>query len=276
MNRNGANFTPDFGCGHDSTTRKVRFQKGRVIAALILREMSARFGRSWGGYFWAVAEPAGGIILLSMVFSYALHRPPLGNSFMVFYATGIIPFSMYNAIASHSAAAVQSNKGLLTYPVVSALDTVLSRLLLETLNFVMIAAVLFPIIIYFDHAIVSLRPESIALAMLMAASVGLGVGTLNAVIYGFFPTWKNIWAVLTRPLFIISGVMFTFGMIPEPARSWMWFNPLVHIIGQMRMGFYGTYDGDYISHAYVFGISFSLFVVGGYLLRRHEGTLVER
>ena len=34
----------------------------RVVAALVLREMGTRFGRSSGGYLWAIAEPLGGIL----------------------------------------------------------------------------------------------------------------------------------------------------------------------------------------------------------------------
>ena len=52
-----------------------RFQRLRVIAALIIRDMSARFGRSAGGYFWALAEPLGGILLLSVAFQFALRSP---------------------------------------------------------------------------------------------------------------------------------------------------------------------------------------------------------
>ncbi|HEX9857185.1 MAG TPA: ABC transporter permease, partial [Paracoccaceae bacterium] len=239
-------------------------------------EMSARYGKSWGGYFWAVAEPAGGIGLLALVFSYALRNPPLGNSFMVFYATGIIPFFMYGAVSTSVANAVQGNRGLLVYPVVSALDTVLARLVLETLNYVMVAVVLFPFLIYFDRAVVSFDAGNMVLAMTMAVSMGLGVGTVNCVVIGFFPTWRNIWAVLNRPLFIMSGVLFTYDMVPEPLRSFLWYNPLIHVIGQARTAFYGSYEGEYISHAYLFGVAFSLFVVGAYLLRRHEGPLTER
>lgn len=271
-----ANALADADAAFLHTGRKIRFQKLRVLGALVLREMSARYGRSIGGYFWAVAEPAGGIVLLALVFSFSLFRPPLGNSFMVFYATGIIPFYTYNSIASSVAASVQSNRGLLTYPAVSALDTVFARLILETLNYMMIALVLFPILIYYDNAIVSISFQHILMAMLMAAAFGLGVGSVNAVIIGFFPTWKHLWGVINRPLFILSGVMFTYGMIPMPMRDYMWFNPLVHVIGQMRMGFYGTYDGTYISWAYVFGIAATLFVFGGFLMRRNVGKMIER
>jgi capsular polysaccharide transport system permease protein len=255
---------------------RPRLQKLRVLAALILREMSTQYGKSWGGYFWAVGEPAASILLLAVIFGYALHSPPLGNSFMVFYATGIIPFFLFNAVATSVSMSVQQNKGLLSYPVVTALDTVIARLVMEVLTFVAVSVVLFPILIWMDHAVVNISLLPIVMGMLMAAMLGLGVGCVNAVAYAFFPTWRNIWNVLRRPLFIMSGILFTFDMVPSGLRDFLWWNPLIHMIGQMRMGFYRSYDGDYISWVYVFGLALSLFVVGAYLLRRHEGAMIER
>jgi capsular polysaccharide transport system permease protein len=255
---------------------RPRLQKLRVLAALILREMSSRYGKSWGGYFWAIAEPAASILILAVIFGYALHRPPLGNSFMVFYATGIIPFFLFNAVATSVSMAVQQNRGLLNYPVVTALDTVIARVLLEVLTFVTVATLLFPTLIWMDRAVVNINLLAIVIGMAMAAVLGLGVGTVNAVAFAFFPTWRNVWAVLRRPLFIVSGILFTFSMVPQPFRDWLWWNPVIHVIGQMRMGFYRTYDGDYISWIYVAAVSLILFAVGGYLLRRHEGNMIER
>ena len=84
---------PRFRTGHP------RWQRLRVITALVIREMGTQFGRSAGGYLWAIAQPLGGIVLLAIAFSLALRTPPLGNSFMLFYATGIMPFTMFNTMA---------------------------------------------------------------------------------------------------------------------------------------------------------------------------------
>jgi capsular polysaccharide transport system permease protein len=255
---------------------RPRLQKLRVLAALILREMSTQYGKSWGGYFWAVGEPAASILLLAVIFGYALRTPPLGSSFMVFYATGIIPFFLFNAVATSVSMSVQQNKGLLSYPVVSALDTVIARLVMEVLTFVTVSVILFPLMIWLDSAVVNISLFPAVMGMLMAAALGLGVGCVNAVVFAFVPTWRNVWSVLRRPLFILSGILFTFQMVPGVLRDWLWWNPLIHMIGQMRMGFYRSYDGDYISWVYVFGLSMTLFVVGAYLLRRHEGAMIER
>ena len=72
----------------------------RTVVALILREMATTYGRSAGGYIWAILEPVLGVALLSAVFSMALQHPGLGTNFPLFYATGFLPFAMFNDVAN--------------------------------------------------------------------------------------------------------------------------------------------------------------------------------
>ena len=253
-----------------------RFQRLRVLFALVVREMGTAFGRSVGGYFWAIAEPLGGILLLSIAFSLAVRTPPMGTSFMLFYATGVVPYSMFNTMSKGVAGAIASNKGLLTYPVVSTLDAVLAKFVLNFLTIFVVAIVLFTGIILIGDVDVNLDLGPAAGAFVLAALLGLGIGTLNCVLNGFFRTWRNIWSVLTRPLFLLSGVFYTYQSVPPEFQVYLWYNPLVHVIGLMRAGFYGTYDPYYVSYAYVLGLSLGSFVIGGYLLRRHSSFLIEQ
>jgi capsular polysaccharide transport system permease protein len=254
----------------------VSFQRLRVLFALVVRETGTKFGRSYGGYLWAVAEPLGGIVLLTVAFSLALRKPPLGTNFALFYATGVVPFMLYSNVARSVAGAVASNRGLLRYPVVTALDTVFAKLALEVVTMFVVAVLLFVGLILAFGLEVAFDPAAAALSFALAALLGLSVGTLNCVLFGFFPTWQNLWKVLTRPLFIMSGLFYTFQSLPAQIQAVLWYNPLIHIVGLMRAGFYGTYEADYASPLYVIGIALSLFVVGAYLLRRHEVALIEQ
>jgi capsular polysaccharide transport system permease protein len=253
-----------------------RFQRLRVIFALMVREMGGTYGRSAGGYLWAIAQPLGGVILLAVAFSLALRTPPLGTSFMLFYATGIVPFTMYNSMATAASGVVRSNRGLLNYPVVSALDAIFATFALNLMTQAVIGIILFAGIVPILDLHIVLEPWPAMLALLLAALLGLGIGTLNCVLFGFFPTWKNVWGVLTRPLFILSGVLFTFEEAPTAFQKVLWFNPLVHVIGLSRTGFYGEYAPQFISLPYVLVVSLASFVIGAHLLRRHESFLIEQ
>lgn len=248
----------------------------RVITALVIREMGARFGRSAGGYLWALAEPLGGILLLAFAFSLALRQPPLGTSFLLFYASGIIPYSLFNTMSKAVAGAISTNRGLLNYPVVSVLDAVFAKFMLNFLTLFLTATILSAGVIIGGGLHVNLDLGALLAAFGLAALLGLGVGAMNCVLFGFFPTWRNVWSVLTRPLFIISGVIFLFESMPAELQRVMWWNPLVHVIALMRSGFYGAYDPTFISGTYVIGIGLGLFTLGGYLLRRHAAFLIDQ
>ena len=64
--------------------------------------------------------------------------------------------------------------------------------------------------------------------------------------------------------------------IPQPYRDYLWYNPLMHVTGLMRSGFYGTYEAEYVSVPYVTGISVLCLALGLVLLRRHHQDLLIR
>jgi capsular polysaccharide transport system permease protein len=253
-----------------------RFRHLRVVAALMLREMDTRFGRAAGGYLWAIAQPLGTILLLSVAFSLMLRTPPMGTSFMLFYATGIVPFNMYRSISTSVAASVTTNRGLLSYPVVNVLDAVIAKFLLELCTAIVIAVIVFAAVILFFELHVVLDFAAIVAGFTLAALLGLGVGTLNCVLYGFFPTWRNVWRMLSRPLFLLSGVLFLYESLPGNLQAILWWNPLAHVLAVMRSGFYGTYEPQFVSYPYVLGWVLAMFFVGAYLLRRHQAFLIEQ
>jgi capsular polysaccharide transport system permease protein len=255
---------------------RPRFQQLRVIAALVLRGMGTRNSRSAGGYLWAVLQPLGTTLLLALVFSLMLRAPPLGNSFILFYATGTIPFRHYGSMANGVAGAINANRGLLAYPVVSALDAVFAQMVLVFMTDFFVGVMIVVGVAVFTDADMSIDPAPAALAFILASLMGLGVGSVNAVLFGFFPTWKNVWAVFSRPLFLMSGILYLYDSVPTALQQFLWWNPLIHVTGLMRSGFFGGYDADYASPLYVLGIAGTLFLVGGWLMRRHASFLIEQ
>ena len=252
------------------------FATGRTVLALILREMVTTYGRSPGGYIWALLEPVAGIALLSFAFSLAFHAPSLGTSFPLFYATAYLPYMLFHDVAGKTATAIRFSRPLLSFGAVSWLDVVLARFLLNLMTHLMVTTVvLIGIVVIFDvHTAPNLAAAAIAVAM--AAALALGVGMLNCYLFLAFPAWERVWLVATRPLFIISGVFFLFEDIPAELRDYLWYNPLFHVTGQMRQGFYATYSADYVSPVFAFGLGFGLLFVGMAALSRSADGLIHK
>jgi capsular polysaccharide transport system permease protein len=244
------------------------FASARVIIALMLREMATTYGRSPLGYLWAVMEPVAGIAVLTAVFTVFIRTPPLGTNFAIFYATGMIPFMLYSDISGKMLAALAFSRQLLVYPSVTYVDALLGRFFLNILTQILVAYIVFSgILMIFDTRTVINLP-AIGLSLAMAAAFAFGVGTVNCFLAGVMPSYPRIWAITNRPLFLISCVFFLWDTIPLPYRDWLWYNPLVHIVAEMRRGFYPYYEANYVSVTYVFGVSLFLWVLGLIFLGR--------
>ncbi|AXI48016.1 sugar ABC transporter permease [Sulfitobacter sp. SK012] len=256
--------------------RNMRFASFRCISALILREMSTRYGRSPGGYVWAILEPLGAILVLAMGFSLLLRTPSLGTSFLLFYATGYLPFQLYSNLASLIARSINFSRALLSYPAVSWLDTVLARFLLNSMTSVLVAYILLAGILFFTDARTTLEVTPIIWSMGLAMLLGLGMGTLNCVVGGLWPVWDTIWGIAMRPLMIASGVLFLYEDLPTAAQNILWYNPLMHVTGLMRQGFYPTYTASYVSEIFVLMTGVASLTLGLILMRRYHRALLER
>jgi capsular polysaccharide transport system permease protein len=264
----------DYACRKIHGNEMYKFKGLRSIAALVIREMTTTYGRSPGGYFWAVAEPVVGIALLSVIFAIALRLPPMGINFQIFYATGFLPFIIYREIENKLASSIRFSQALLFYPSIVYTDAMIARFVLTVVTQLMVFyLVIMTILVIWDTRTL-LEPSLIISSLAAAAILAAGVGTINCVLISFFPIWERIWAILNRPLVIMSGVIFVYDDVPQPWREYLWYNPLIHIVGQMRRGFYPSYRGEYIEMMYPIGVGMILLVIGLILLNRYNREIL--
>jgi len=246
------------------------------VVALMLREMSTSYGRSPGGYIWAILEPVAGIGLLTVIFSIGFRAPSLGISFAMFYATGILPFGMFTDISGKLGQALNYSKQLLAYPRVTFVDAILARLLVNMMTQLLVNYIIIIGIMMFFETRTTPDLAIIARAYALVVMFSLGVGTLNSYLMRRFDIYQRFWSILMRPLFLLSCVLFLFETIPQPYRDYLWYNPLTHIIGLMRRGYFGNYDALYVSELYVLICSLIPLVIGIMLLRRDHKSTLER
>lgn len=253
-----------------------RFASARAIVALILREMATRYGRSPGGYVWAILEPLGAILVLSVGFSLVMRTPPLGQNFILFYASGFLPFSLYLNLSNSVARSINYSRSLLFYPGVTWADAAIARFLLNSLTGILVALILFSSILFLVGTSFVVNVFEAILTMLLAMFLGLGIGVLNCALMGMLPVWVQFWTIINRPLFIISGVIFLYDDMPAGAQAVLWYNPLIHITGLMRRSFYPTYHADYISIPFIAGIAIVCLFMGVLLMGRYHRTILHR
>ena len=253
-----------------------KFRTARTILALMLREMSTTYGRSAGGYIWAVLQPVGMIIMLSLAFSLVVRTPSLGTNFILFYATGYLPYTFFSSLSAKTAAALRYSRPLLTYPTVTWIDAILARFALNVLTSATVFSIVISLILILMETRTILDLPAVLIGTGICITIGLGIGLCNAVLTGLVPVWAQVWGIVTRPLFLASGIIFLYEDMPGLAQSILWWNPLIHGTGLTRAGFYPTYQANYVSLVYCYGLGLVLIALGLIFMRSTYKTVLER
>jgi capsular polysaccharide transport system permease protein len=212
---------------------------GHVVVALVLRETRTRFGRQRGGYLWALAEPVvyiGGFLLLAELAERAQGRD---GAMAAHFAAGVLPFMLFRDIVQRALTAVQGNRGLLMHPVVTPLDLVLARALLEAAtSLVVLCLIALGILAVWGEGLPR-EPLALLGAMATAAAFGLALGLPVAAAANVWPVVERVVSPLLRLAFFFSGVFFAPAALPAGLREWLLWNPMLHVTEAARHAWLG-------------------------------------
>lgn len=238
----------------------------RPIVALIIRELNTTHGRYPAGYIWLFLEPIGAILLISAVFSFFLRSPSLGDNFPIYFALGYLPYSMYTEVQSRVMGSIGFSKGLLRYPRVTIIDAIIARVILSVITVWIYSIVIIYSLCYFYDFSVTIDYSVLISAFLLAGTFGLSVGCINCYMITRHKFWPPVWAIMKRPTFILSGVLYIYEDVPAKIQNVVWYNPLLHTTGMARSAVFPGYEPTYLSAPYVLGVSLVLLFLGLVLL----------
>jgi len=247
----------------------------RVMHALILREVATRYGRTPGGFVWAILEPVAAVLVLSAALSMVVQAPSLGRSFVIFYASGYLPFLFYATLQVHVQQALVYSRPLLVYPSVSWIDAIAARFALNAVTGLAVVAIVLSGLALITGDLRIVAPGQVVLALSLSALLGLGLGVLNCLLTGLFPLWGQVWTILSRPLFLVAGVIFVMEDLPARLQDWLFLTPWIHITGLFRAGLYPGYDADYASVSLVLVWALVPLALGLVFLQRHRHEILQ-
>lgn len=247
--------------------------QGRVIKALLMRELHTRYGRDNIGYLWVILEP---MMLASAV---ALLHAEQGNSRYTsdvrpvpFAIIGYCVFIIFRGIFTRAESALESNRPLLYHRMVTILDMLLARALLETAGIGATTFILLGVAYVFGFADLPARPLwlfaaigymvwfSLAMSMLCCAVTHdnrLAGRLIHPATYIFLP---------------LSGAFYLVSWVPEPYRAWVLYIPTVHILEMARYGQFEAGDWEYFDVLFITNCCLVLTTLGLLsiqIVRRH-------
>ncbi len=117
------------------------------------------------------------------------------------------------------------NRPLTYYPQVKLFDLVFSRILVEIVTGFLALIVVMSVLVALGTSPIPADPITAVGGYVAAILLGIGVGTINVAIIGFFPGWMIGYALFSILMYVSSGVMFLPSYMPDKVYYWMKYNP---------------------------------------------------
>jgi capsular polysaccharide transport system permease protein len=225
-----------------------------VIGALTQRELHARFGRENIGYLWLIGEP----LLLASIVSL-LHTSSVvgvegkGMSPFAFTVIGYCLFIIYRGCFNRADHLFDSSTPLFYHRMIHPLDIILARWIVEVLGCISALVILMGIGIMLGIAYPPARPLYLFSAAFLISWLGFSLSMLIAAYTyesHFLSRFVHPISYFMMPL---SGAFVTMSFLPEWARAYMAWNPMMAIFEMARYGQFEIASDKYLYWQFAVG-----------------------
>jgi len=230
-----------------------------VWYAMFMREAISRTMADRMGWFWMIFEPAAFTLIMVAIRGFIRgDRLIVGADFIPWMIVGLMGFFLVREGMFRGLGAVSANSALFAYRQVQPVDPVLVRNFLEGMlrTFIFLLFIGGGVLLGLD-----LNPDNAIYAMAAWFSLwclGLGAGLVVSVAGTLVPEVGKVVHMLSMPLLILSGVIFPLNHLPHWLLSYLMYNPIVHGLEALRLGFFDGYKvvhGTSMTYFWLFTLS---------------------
>lgn len=243
--------------------------QGSVVKALLLRDLQARFGRHNIGYLWVIGEPLMLASVITLLHTLATNgQNSHGISPFTFILTGYCLFMVFRSATTRSDGALHGAQSLFYHRMVSPLDIMLGRAILD-----FIAAIFALILLQAVGILLGLSEFPARPIYLIGAIALLGwLSFATSLLVATYSYRSRLVERLVHPLTYLSqplsGAWFSMSFLPASARDYMAWNPMMSIFEMARYGQFQHASDTWIYSQYVLAVNACLTFWGLIEIRR--------
>lgn len=245
----------------------------RVIHAVMIRELTTRFGRENIGFLWIMVEPLLFAGLVAIMWRVMRGPEDHGVSVVAFIVTGYIPITLFRHGVARSILVFQVNGALLYHRQIKVLDFVLARFLIEMLGGMMAYVFIGSILIAFDEFPV---PQDIGFFLagwFIYALVCFSICLVIAPLSEMSEVLEKLVPVVTYIMIPVSGLFTMASWLTPKVRQYLLWSPFVNGMEMMRGGIWGDQISVYYNVWNPLVFSALMTLLGLFLCRHVRKTL---
>jgi capsular polysaccharide transport system permease protein len=246
----------------------------RIIGALIMREMTTRFGREGLGFLWVVGEPL--VFCLGVVVMWSLIKPAYEHGIRVgpMVMTGYMSLLVYRHMIGFSTGALNANIGLMYHRQVGMMHIFIARNLMEFAGATAAFVIVYITLMLLGQ--VSLPADWLLLygGWLLVGWTGFGIAMVFAGLALRFEVMERIIPVLSYAMIPLSGAFFMVAWLPAQYREPFLLVPFPNAIEMVRAGVFGEFVDTYYHADYALLSGGVMLFLGMILLAGAKNRIV--
>ncbi|MCJ2184188.1 ABC transporter permease [Novosphingobium sp. 1949] len=247
--------------------------QSRVLHALMIRELTTRFGRENIGFLWMMFEPLLFAGLVSI--SYRLIHGPSehGMEIAAFVVSGYIPITLFRHCVGRAVMVFQANGALMYHRQIKILDFVLVRFLIEFLGGMMAYVFIGTILMIAGVFPVPANIGQFLVGWFLYGWVAFGTALVIAPLSEMSEVWEKFIPVTTYMMLPVSGLFTMEAWLTPTMRYYLMWSPFVNAMELMRGGIWGDEIVIYYNIWNPIVIAMALTLTGLIMCRRIRRTL---
>lgn len=211
----------------------------RVIYALLMREIITRYGRKNIGFLWLFVEPLIMTLLITMMWKFVRGDQLSTLNIVAFTITGYPLMMMWRNASNRAIGAISSNLSLLYHRNVRVLDTLFARMLLEIAGATIAQILIIGIFIALNWIEMPQDVFYMLMAWCLMAFFAIGLGLIICSIAQKFEVFGKLWSTISFIFMPLSGAFFFLHSLPQQAREFFQWVPMVSGTEMFRKGYFG-------------------------------------
>jgi capsular polysaccharide transport system permease protein len=211
----------------------------RVIGALMMRELSTRFGRENIGFLWMVAEPLLFALLVGLIWRFMKGPAEHGLSVIGFVASGYLPLVMFRQTVNRSVGLFAANASLMVHRQIRIADFILVRFLIELIGHMTAALVVGVVLVALGELPVPADMGALLLGWWAYGLFTLAAAALLAPLSEMSGILEKLMPVTTYVMIPFSGTFSMMRWLTPSAQDVLWWSPPAQAMELIRGGIWG-------------------------------------
>ena len=249
------------------------FQARDLFDTLVMRDIRIRYKQTVLGFGWAVLQPLGSMLVLTMVFSNFEGVKPAGVPYPLFLLAGLIPWTFFSSSVTNAGLSLMTQQQLISkvyFPRLFVPAATIGAYLVD----MVIGLILMGLVMVFYQTPPSINLIFLPFVLILTFASAMGLGLIFASVTVLYRDLRFIIPYIMQLMMYASPIFYQPSILSRRTQLIVSVNPITGLVTTFRWCILGL-PLDVVSLVISLVATFAVLLFGLLFFRRTERYIVD-